>query len=193
MPTRAEEDEHVLYTMTLAYTLARLQVDVAERTRQGAHQVLDLAGLASPAKVDIVLKGGGVAGRDVEEGICAHEGRLAVLALLGVQHLPDPPHAVDHGVMQVECRVTGGGEDIVTGVATEGVVAAAVDADVSGAGDALHLHLEVVGVLGLEDVAENGRGVGVPSVDGVTQVALQATGVVLEGVGSGFDHAAGEV
>lgn len=96
-------------------------------------------------------------------------------------------------MVQVECRVAGGGEDIVAGVASKRVVTAAVDADVSGAGDALHLHLEVVGVLGLEDIAEDGRGVGVPSVDGVTQVALQATGVVVEGVGRGFDHAAGEV
>jgi len=45
------------------------------------------------------------------------------------QHLPDPPHAVDVGVVEVEGGIARAGEYVVTRIAAEGVVAAAVDAD----------------------------------------------------------------
>jgi hypothetical protein len=51
------------------------------------------------------------------------------LALDRRQHLPNPPHAVEVGVVQVEGGITRAGEDVVAWVAAESVVAAAVDAD----------------------------------------------------------------
>ena len=83
----------------------------------------------------------------------------------GVQHLPDPPDTVNHGVVQVEGRVTRGSVDITTRVSTHGVVTATVDTDVTSAGDTLHLHLEVKDVLGLEDVVKDTRCISESSVD----------------------------
>lgn len=170
-----------------------LQVDVAERTIEGAHEVLDLLLLASPAVLDVVVKGGVGTGGDVQEGVCAHQRKVAVHALGGAQHLPDPPDTVDHGVVKVEGRVAGRGVDITAGVAAEGVVATAVDANVTASGDALHHHLEVVDVLGLEDVVEDAGGVGVSRVDGIAEISLQAARVPRKGVGDGQGGAAGQV
>jgi len=43
--------------------------------------------------------------------------------------LPDPPHAVDVGVVQVKSRIAGAGEDVSAGISAEGVMPATVDAD----------------------------------------------------------------
>jgi hypothetical protein len=51
------------------------------------------------------------------------------LTLVRGQHLPDPPHAIDVGVVKVESRIARAGKDIVARVTTESVVSTAVDAD----------------------------------------------------------------
>jgi hypothetical protein len=56
-------------------------------------------------------------------------GSVGELTLVRRQHLPDPPHAINIGVVKVESRVTRAGEDVVAWITTEGVVPTAVDAD----------------------------------------------------------------
>lgn len=170
-----------------------LQVDVAERTIEGAHKVLNLLLLTSPAVLDVVVEGGVGTGGNVQEGVGTHQRKVAVHALGGAQHLPDPPDTVDHGVVKVEDRLAGRGVDITAGVTTEGVVATAVDANVTASGNTLHHHLEVVDVLGLENVVEDAGGVGVSRVDGIAQISLQAARVPGKGVRGGQGGAAGKV
>ena len=120
-----------------------LEVDVTERSCSGAQQVLDLKWRASgKANVDEVVDGGVGAGRVVQERPGAGDRRGPLGAVLGRQKLPNPPDAVDHGVVEVEGRVAGGHEEVAAGIASHGVVATAVDADVSRPWDSLHLHLE---------------------------------------------------
>ena len=74
--------------------------------------------------------------RVVAEG----DGAVELVRLSRVQDLPDPVHAVDHGVVQVEGRVVERGEDV-GAIAAHGIVAGAVQAE--GSVGALELVLEV--------------------------------------------------
>jgi hypothetical protein len=58
-------------------------------------------------------------------------GFVGGLTLARGQHLPDPPHAINVGVVKVESRIARAGKDIVARVTTESVVSTAVDADLS--------------------------------------------------------------
>lgn len=85
-------------------------------------------------------------------------------------------------MVQVKGRVAGRAEDVVRRVSAHGVVPAAVHANVACAGDALHLHLEVVHGLRLDDVVVDGGGVGKRLEDVVVEIAAQAARVIGEAV-----------
>lgn len=95
--------------------------------------------------------------------------------------MPDPPDPVDHTMVEIKGRVTGGDEKVTARVAAEGKVAATVDADVGHV--TLELVLELEDVLRLEDGRERGGGVGEHLVDGGCEVALQAARVICKGAG----------
>lgn len=67
---------------------------------------------ARPAQVHRVLVGGVGAGRLVQEGARARDGRRPGAARRRVLLLPDPPRAVDVGVVQVERWVAGRDEEV---------------------------------------------------------------------------------
>lgn len=179
-----------MYKISFCYFL---QVDIAEWSGKCAHQILDLSLRSNPTNIDIVIKCSLSTGRHVEESVCALHGILAVNTLLGVKHLPDPPDTVNHGVVQVESRITGRSEDISTGITAERIVAPSVDTNVTSAGNTLHLHLEVQNSLGLENVVKNRCSVSETLVDGVAEITLQTARVVVQRVGVGSDTAAGKV
>lgn len=113
--------------------IAYLKVHITKRPSHRAHQILNLPLLRSHiTKLNHILQRTVRTRRVVQERPCARNSVISELALVRRQFLPNPPHAVDVGVVQVESRVARGCEDVVTGVATEGVVAAAVDADLWG-------------------------------------------------------------
>lgn len=158
------------------------KVHVAERTLGRAQEVPDLErGATGVAQVDDIVDGRIRTWGLVHEGASAGNSSRALGALAGVEDLPHPPDAVDHGVVQVEGRITRGGEEVAAGVTADRVVAAAVNANVARTGLALHLQLEVVDVLGLDDVQEDGGGVSILLVDLGGQIALQAAGAVRKG------------
>ena len=107
-----------------------------------------------------------------------------------VQVLPDPPSAINHTVVEPERRVTGADEDITARITAHGVVTATVDADVAAAGDTLHVHLEVVDVIVAQNQVHDCGEVSVVLDDLGGQIALQAAGVVGEGVFAGLAAAA---
>ena len=126
------------------------------------------------------VQGGVRRGRVVHEGTGTGDG---VLALVEVQVLPDPPHAVDHAVVMPEGDIAGAHVDIAAGVAAHGVMAATVNADGAAAGNALHGHLEVPDVVVVEDELDN-LGEGVVSLQDLGgEGTLQAARVVGEGIG----------
>lgn len=156
-----------------------LQVYVTERTMNSAQQIANFGrSSTSVEEVDIVVQGGVGAGRRVEEGVRAGDGGVAEDALFGVKHLPDPPDTIEHGMVQVEGGISGRGEDVTAWVTSEGVVTTAVDANGAGSRLALYLQLEVGDILGLQDVGEDGRGIGIAAVDLGTEIAFEAAGVV---------------
>ena len=111
-------------------------------------------------------------------------------------------------MVKVEGRVTRTGEDIIAGVAAEGVVAASVNADlerrlvlsmsgcyspqhctyIAATRYTLHSHLEVVYVLRLGDQRQHRRSVGIALVDLINQVSLEASGIIVQCVTSESDH-----
>lgn len=107
-----------------------LQVNIAERTLHSRNQVTNRPSRSSSiTELDLIIKRAVRAGRLVKESLRSGDGFARELALVRRQHLPDPPDAVDHAVVKVECRVAGASEHVVAGIATKSIVAAAVDAD----------------------------------------------------------------
>ncbi len=101
----------------------RLNIDVAERTRESAHRLRDLnAGIVN-THVDDILQSSVSAGRVVVQGDGAGDGVLAVFEVLV---LPDPPGAVDLCVGEEEGRVSWGDEDGSAWVTADGEVASGV-------------------------------------------------------------------
>jgi hypothetical protein len=85
-------------------------------------------------------------------------------------------------VVQVEERVTGRAEEVASWVPSHAVMAASMNSNGVGARNSLHLHLEVVDVLGIEDQARKRLSVGEFLVRVVGKIALQAARVVRETV-----------
>ena len=107
-----------------------LQVNITERTTDSRQQIANRPGRScSISKLDLVIERAVSTGRHVEEGLRAGNGFACKLTLVRRQHLPDPPDAIDHGVVKVKCGISRASEHIVAGIAAESVVAAAVDAD----------------------------------------------------------------
>ena len=107
-----------------------LQVNVAERTLHSRKQIANRPSRSSSiSELDLIIERAISARWHVEESLRAGDGVARELALLRRQHLPNPPDAIDHAVVKVECRVAGAGEHIIAGIAAKGVVAAAVNAD----------------------------------------------------------------
>lgn len=95
-----------------------------------------------------------------------------VLTIFRISRLPAGPEAIGHAVVEEEERV-----------AADGVVAAAVDADVAAAGHALHVELEGCDVRAVLEQGGDGAGVGEDLRHVWVQVAFQAARVVGRVVG----------
>ena len=109
---------------------ASSQVNITKRPSHRRHQIPDLSRRASSIpKLDLIIESAIRTRRVVQESPRSSDGVVGELALARRQLLPNPPHAVDVGVVQVEGGITRAGEDVVAWVAAESVVAAAVDAD----------------------------------------------------------------
>ena len=107
-----------------------LQVNITEWTLHSRQQIANRPSRSSSiTELDLIIKRAVRARRLVKESLRSSDGFARELALVRRQHLPDPPDAVDHAVVKVECRVAGASEHVVAGIAAEGVVAAAVNAD----------------------------------------------------------------
>ena len=95
-----------------------LQVHVTERTANSRQQVPNrLGGSRSIPKLDLIIERAVSTGRHIEESLCSGDGFARELALVRREHLPDPPDTIDHGVVEVECRIARAGEHIVAGIA----------------------------------------------------------------------------
>ena len=97
----------------------RLDIDIAERTGESAHRLRNLNTRVVDTQVDDVCQSSVAAGRVVVQGDGAGDGILAVLQVLV---LPAPPCAVDLGVVEEECWISWGGEEISTWVSTDCVM-----------------------------------------------------------------------
>ena len=108
----------------------RLHVYVTERTADSRQQIANRpGGSSSISELNLIIEGAVSARWRVEESLRSGDSVARVLALVRRQHLPDPPDAVDHTVVEVECWVAWAGVHIVARIAAKGIVAAAVDAD----------------------------------------------------------------
>lgn len=108
----------------------RLQVNIAERTLHSRQQIANRPSRTSSiSKLNLIIERAVRTGWHVKESLRPGDSFARELALVRRQHLPDPPDAVNHAVVKVKCRVAGAGEHIVAGIATEGVVTAAVNTD----------------------------------------------------------------
>lgn len=88
-----------------------LNVNVAEITTLATHCIHQLSKnsrLARKAQVDFILKRALSVATSADSAANSGESGVEVL------ELPDPPDAVNHGVVEVEDRVAGGGEDVLT-------------------------------------------------------------------------------
>ena len=109
---------------------ASSQVNVTKRPSHRRHQIPDLSRRASSIpKLDLIIESAIRTRRVVQESPRSSDGVVGELALARRQLLPNPPHAVDVGVMEVESRVARAGEDVVPRIASKRKVAAAMDAD----------------------------------------------------------------
>ena len=95
-----------------------LQVNVTERTADSRQQIPNWpGGPCSISELDLIIKRAVSAWWHIEESLRACNSFARELALFRRQHLPDPPDAIDHGVVEVECRIARAGEHIVAGIA----------------------------------------------------------------------------
>ncbi len=101
----------------------RLNIDIAERTRESAHRLRDLNTRVVDTQVDDILQSAVSARGVVVQGDGAGDGVLAVVQVLV---LPDPPGAVDLRVVEPEGWVSGGNEDVSAWVTADGEVACGV-------------------------------------------------------------------
>lgn len=115
----------------------RSEVVIAQGPAEGVEQVGDLEVDAVDAEVDDVGGQGVAAGRGVEEG----DGAAERPGLGGVQRLPEPVDAVEHGVVQEEDGVRGRREDVARAAAHD-AVAGRVQAEEAVGEAALQLVLE---------------------------------------------------
>lgn len=162
-------------------SIIALQIDIAKRPRGRTHQILH--GNRPPIGIPNIHHR---AERRVRRRRKVQERagpRDSILPVLDIQRLPDPPHAVDHPMMQPEGRIPGADEHVPAGIAAHGVVAAAVDADRPAAGDPLHSHLEIPDILVVEEELHDGGGIGITLENRGREIALQAPRVVVKGGG----------
>ena len=111
-------------------TVTHLQVYVTERPPHRRQQIPDRLWWARGIpELDLIVQRTVRTRWVVQESLRSSNGFVSGLTLLRGQHLPDPPHAINVGMVKVESRIARAGKDIVTRVTTESVVSAAVDAD----------------------------------------------------------------
>jgi hypothetical protein len=91
-----------------------------------------------------------------------------------------------------ECRITGGNVEVPARVATHCIMPAAVHTERTGAGDALHDHLEVPDVIVLENQVNDRTYVGKRADDLCGEVTLKAAGVIVQGVARRYYRASRE-
>ena len=103
--------------------------------------------------------------------------RVAVIVDKTTQRLPHCPHAIHLRVVDPERRITWGGEEITTRIATNGVVNATVGANFNRVRDSLRHMAELVDV-GLHKKGQQGRVVGIARVHGAAEIALETTRVI---------------
>lgn len=155
--------------------LHRLLVAVAELAAKGIHQIAENLILAGKAEGNAVGQRLLRRRRAVVQRGSAVDG---ILAVLGVQSLPDRPNAIDHCVVKEEDGVVGRGVEVLhLRRATAEPVAGAVDAELVVTHEALHLRLEVLdGALAEEELGDVGVGV-VAAAEEDVQVAHEAARV----------------
>jgi len=149
-----------------------LNVNITKRPSHRTHQTPDLDRPAINPDIYIIVQRDVRTGRMIQKRAGAGNG---VLAILRIGRLPAGPDAIDHAVVEEE--------DGVAGVTADGVVAAAVDADVAAAGHALHVELEGGDVRAVLEQRGDGAGVGEGLRYVWVQVAFQAARVVGRVVG----------
>lgn len=164
----------------------RLQVDVAERTRNGTHEIphsnsltTSITNINERVKSSVRRRGA------IQESTSA---RNSIQTLVEVQVLPDPPGAINHTMVEPESRVTRTNKYITRRITAHRVVTTTVDTDTAASGNTLHVHLEVVDIVVAQNQVHDRGEVSVILDDLGAQIALQAAGVVCEWVGlaSGF-------
>jgi hypothetical protein len=107
-----------------------LQVHIAERTTDSRQQITNWpGGPCSISELDLIIERAVRTWWRVQESLCSGDGFACELAFVRRQHLPDPPDTIDHAVVQIKYWVARTGEHVVAGIATDSVVASAMDAD----------------------------------------------------------------
>ncbi len=177
--------------------MLRSQVEVAQATASGRHDLADGSRRGSIAHVDHVRQPRQGRRRLVGPGLVSIRAgaEVCVPGARETKSLPHGPQTIHLAVVDPEGRVTGRGEEISTGVAADGVVDAAVRADLGGVGHALGDDAVLVDV-GLGQQSQDGGVVGVAHVESRADVALEAARVITEaaegargGVGQAADGA----
>lgn len=164
-----------------------LQVDVAHKLALGIHHLANRGALSASTHLQPVIESAKRQRWVVEEVDASSNG---VLASLQVLVLPDPPGAIDLSVVQPEHGVSGGDEEVSTGVATDGVVTTSVDTEEAveeghAVNDTLHSVLEGADFLVVGDQVGD-TGIGEPlGGDPLADVAGEAAWRVAEEAGIG--------
>src|ERR1700733_3133291 len=125
--------------LTRPYWSFCLYVDITQRPGKRAHHVFDLDSRRQYTHVNCIRQCPVPTWRVVQQ---RNRPGNRVLSGCQVLILPDPPSPVNLAVVQEEHRVAGGSEEVAAGVATDGEVAARVDAVEAGGKVALHGGLE---------------------------------------------------
>lgn len=103
---------------------------------------------------------------------------------LGIEHLPNPPHAIDGRMVGPEGRVARRNVQVTARIAAQAEVPTAVYTLLYRVGDAVHDVLESCDVVGDGDGITDRGIIGEALVGVVGQRALQAARVVVEGEGA---------
>jgi hypothetical protein len=153
-----------------------LSIDVTERPGKGVASIADSdRGRTNKSSINSVIESSVAAGRSV---VNRDGSTYGVLAVLDVQILPCPPGAVYHGVMEVESRVTGGSEEVTSGITTNGKMTTSVNTEEAVAEIALHASAEGSEVLVVFNEIGNVRVFSPALRCGGRNVTTQTAGVV---------------
>lgn len=106
---KRQKSSGVQIIMIITRLYIYLGISVTERATERAHGIRDPDTRRIDTELNDILQGSVCRWREVEHRVGASNGVLAGLEILV---LPDPPSAVDLGVVQEEVRVAGGSEEI---------------------------------------------------------------------------------